>query len=91
MNIKIICPICSSMDTGDFSPQSLLFPSISNNEILPKHNNHICNTCGVVFMSPKPSRELLNKYYNDTYRKSEFAFNTDYEVKLGDASRVKRV
>ena len=64
------------MDTGGFSPQSLLFPSISNNEILPKHNNHICNTCGVVFLSPKPSEELLYKYYNDTYRKSEFAITT---------------
>lgn len=73
----LVCPVCAGTEIEAFNPQSLLFPNVSGNTLLPRHVNHLCRQCGVVFMFPRPSPELLRQYYNDAYRKSEFAMDVE--------------
>lgn len=74
---QLTCPVCGGTQCDAFNPKSLLFPSVSANKLLPRHRNHLCYQCGVVFMSPVPHLELLIPYYNDAYRKSEYSIEVD--------------
>lgn len=56
-----------------FSPSSLFFPSVSANRILPKHENYLCDDCGLVFLASQPAPDLLRSYYEDIYRKSDYS------------------
>jgi hypothetical protein len=74
---QLACPICGERRCDAFNPQSLLFPSISRNKVLPCHQNHLCLQCGVVFMSPIPSTDLLISHYKNAYRRSEYSIEIE--------------
>lgn len=77
VRLPLSCPLCGGVQCDAFNPQSLLFPSVSANKLLPRHRNYLCSRCGVVFMYPVPPLEQLIAYYNDAYRKGEFSIEVN--------------
>jgi len=54
------CPICGE---GDFEPFFIF-----QHKIRPEARHSICIRCGHVFMTPRPTKDELDKYYIKEYR-----------------------
>lgn len=67
------CSICGSANFRSYDRQFLFFPNKPSH--LPKVKNYICKSCGVVFVSPQPSDNELQKHYNGDYRKNQEVFH----------------
>jgi 2-polyprenyl-3-methyl-5-hydroxy-6-metoxy-1,4-benzoquinol methylase len=77
------CRVCGGNTFKKINFNSLLFPTSSHNEDLHDYENYMCATCSVVFQFPEIDDDILVDYYNNEYRKSQFALKlNDKEIDL---------
>ncbi|MDF1795440.1 MAG: class I SAM-dependent methyltransferase [Coxiellaceae bacterium] len=67
------CSACTSQNLVKINPGTYFFPSDSFDKKFHTYNNIYCEGCGIISIDRLPDKTKLIEYYNNNYRKSDFA------------------
>jgi 2-polyprenyl-3-methyl-5-hydroxy-6-metoxy-1,4-benzoquinol methylase len=72
------CPVCNSSDTSAFDQRKIKGVMVTN---------RLCNSCGLIYQSPRMDAQELETYYTSGYRKFNDGSETPTEVNITEQSK----